>query len=80
VLEGLGDDLHAWTDSIRRTLEGYFRDAGSPEPEVEAAVLFALIDGISQHYVLDPERYPLDAVTELVVARYREPRGGLPAR
>ena len=70
VLEGLGDELHEWTATIRRTLQGYLRDAGAVQPDVEAAALFALIDGISQHYVLDPERYPLDAVIELVVARY----------
>ena len=54
-----------WRATIRRTLQGYLRDAGVARPDVEAAVLFALIDGISQHYVLDPQRYPLDAVTEL---------------
>ena len=70
VLAGLGPALHEWTATIRRTLQGYLRDAGVPNPEIEAAVLFALIDGISQHYVLDPQRYPLDAVTELVVSRF----------
>lgn len=70
VLEGLGGELHEWTAAIRGTLHGYLRDAGVPQPEIEAAALFALIDGISQHYVLDPDRYPLDAVIELVVARY----------
>lgn len=70
VLAGLGPALHEWTATIRRTLQGYLRDAGVARPDVEAAVLFALIDGISQHYVLDPQRYPLGAVTELVIARY----------
>jgi AcrR family transcriptional regulator len=70
VLAGLGSALHEWTTTIRRTLQGYLRDAGVPNPDVEAAVLFALIDGISQHYVLDPQRYPLESVTELVVARF----------
>ena len=70
VLAGLGPELHEWTAMIRRTLQGYLRDAGVARPDVEAAALFALIDGISQHYVLDPDRYPLDAVIDLVVARY----------
>jgi AcrR family transcriptional regulator len=70
VLAGLGPELHEWTAVIRRTLQGYLRDAGVARPDVAAAALFALIDGVSQHYVLDPERYPLDAVTDLVVARY----------
>ena len=70
VLAGLGPELHEWTAMIRRTLHGYLRDAGVARPDAEAAVLFALIDGISQHYVLDPQRYPLDVVIDLVVARY----------
>jgi AcrR family transcriptional regulator len=74
VLTGLGPELHEWTATILRTLEGYLRDAGVSRPAVEAAVLFAVIDGVSQHYVLDPDRYPLEAVIELVVARYAKPR------
>ena len=74
VLAGLGRDLQQWTSAILRTLEGYLRDAGVSRPSVEAAVLFAVIDGVSQHYVLDPARYPLDDVIELVVARYAKPR------
>ena len=74
VLSGLGRDLQQWTAAILHTLEGYLRDAGVAQPDVEAAVLFALIDGVSQHYVLDPDRYPLEAVIELVVARYAKPR------
>jgi AcrR family transcriptional regulator len=73
VLASLGDRVLAWTDEIRHVLEGYLRDAGFPEPEIEAALLFALIDGVSQHYVLDPARYPLDDVIERIVARYRHP-------
>src|SRR5688500_2847290 len=80
VLAGLGPELHEWTAMIRQTLQGYLRDAGVAQPEIEAAVLFALIDGISQHYVLDPQRYPLDAVTELVVARYADGPARAPRR
>ena len=80
VLAGLGRDLHQWTAAIRRTIEGYLRDAGVPQPEVEAAALFAVIDGVSQHYVLDPDRYPLEAVVELVVSRYAKPRRPVASR
>ncbi|HEV2130979.1 MAG TPA: TetR/AcrR family transcriptional regulator [Longimicrobiaceae bacterium] len=76
VLAALGDAVPRWTETIRATLEGYFREAGAQAPDLEAAILFALIDGVSQHYVLDPESYPLDAVAERIVASYR--RGGNP--
>ncbi len=70
VLSGLGDQLHAWTDAIRQALEAYFRGSGAEQPEIEAAILFAVIDGVSQHFAIDPARYPLDAVEEALVRRY----------
>jgi AcrR family transcriptional regulator len=70
VLGGLGDRLLAWTGEIRQTLEGYLRELGVADPPVEAAILFALIDGVSQHFVLDPEHYPLDAIADAIVRRY----------
>lgn len=72
VLTGLGPALHAWTSTIQRTLAAYFTDAGSPHPELDAAALFAVIDGVCQHYVLDPDHYPLDAVMDVVIARFTE--------
>lgn len=72
VLATLGGDLPQWTGEILQTLERYFAEAGAPEPQIEAALLFALIDGVSQHYVLDPQRYPLDAVERALVERYRK--------
>jgi AcrR family transcriptional regulator len=74
VLASLGDELHSWTQSIRSMIEEYLRVAGHPSPAIEAAILFALIDGVAQHYVLDPAHYPLDAVVETIVAEYgRQP-------
>src|SRR5262245_16783860 len=70
VVASLGDALIAASTEIRTTIERYCRTAGLPQPEIEAAILFALIDGVAQHYVLDPDNYPLDAVTEALVARY----------
>lgn len=70
VMEGLGTRIPEWTAAILATLERYLREAGVGDAHLEAAVLFATIDGVSQHYALDPERYPLDAVAERIVSRY----------
>jgi AcrR family transcriptional regulator len=71
VLATLGGAIPAWTGEIRRTLTGYLRELDVPEPELEAEILFALIDGVSQHYVLEPNRYPLDAIADRIIARFR---------
>ena len=70
VVAGLGKRLNAWTTTIQSTLARYVKDAGSRQPEVDAALLFALIDGVSQHYVLDPRAYPLGAVADGIVALF----------
>jgi AcrR family transcriptional regulator len=70
VLASLGEGMSGWADSIRQTFERYFGETGAPDPPVEAAILFALIDGVCQHYVLDPQRYPLDRVEEALIQRY----------
>lgn len=47
-----------------------FEKAGYPQPQLEALLLFALIDAITLHYLADPSRYPLDAMQSLVRERY----------
>ncbi|MEN9935233.1 MAG: hypothetical protein RLZZ387_1812 [Chloroflexota bacterium] len=70
VLAALGDDVQGWAAQIHATLERYLREAGAPNPRIEAAVLFAVIDGVAQHYVLDPAHYPLDDVQAALVEQY----------
>jgi AcrR family transcriptional regulator len=73
VLEQLGDRVPRWTAEIRRTLQRFLRDIGVRNPRLEAEVLFALIDGVSQHYALDPKAYPLDKVVKRILEMYLTP-------
>lgn len=70
VLLSLGPAVVQFADAIARTLEGFLRDIRWPEPALEARLLFAQIDGMCQHYVLDPEHYPLDRMIDRLIARY----------
>jgi AcrR family transcriptional regulator len=70
ALGSLGEEIGAWSAQIRAELEGHYRRAGAAQPELDAALLFGLIDGVAQHYALDPQGYPLDAVVERMVARF----------
>jgi AcrR family transcriptional regulator len=79
LLTGLGEGLHRWTAEVRATLERYLREDGFERPELEATILFAHIDGIAQHYVLEPERYPLGEVIEALVQRYTAGERNVPA-
>jgi AcrR family transcriptional regulator len=64
------------SETIRRRLERYLGEAGVQNPDIEARILFALIDGVAQHYVLETERYPLKKVVSALVERYCAPSGG----
>jgi AcrR family transcriptional regulator len=55
VLKSLGPSVGEFTVAIVRTLERYLSDIGWPNAAIEARLLFAQIDGLCQHYVLDPE-------------------------
>jgi AcrR family transcriptional regulator len=73
VLASLEPLLAPWIREIHEKLGRYLRDAGWPDPALEALLLFAQIDGLSQHYVLDHARYPLDKAIERLVQRYQRP-------
>lgn len=70
VLSALGTDAQEWTAEIAARLEAHFQCLNVPDPAVEAAILFATIDGVAQHYALSPDDYPLAAVVNALVARY----------
>lgn len=71
VLEGLEGDVRAWSETIRLELEAILHELGVCSPGVEALVLFAAIDGAVQHFVMDPEHYPVDEVSSALVDRFR---------
>ena len=75
VLKSLGPSVLEFSVAIVRTLERYLADIGWPDAAIEARLLFAQIDGLCQHYVLDPERYPLHRVIERLVERYSGGKG-----
>lgn len=70
VLPGIEAASAAWRREILHVLTRYLRGAGVAKPAVEARVLFGLIDGVAQHYVLEPKAYPLNAVLERMLSRY----------
>lgn len=70
VLAGLGSTIADWSALIREQLAAHYQAQGSTQPELDGALLFATIDGVAQHYALDPEGYPLDLVVERLIERY----------
>ena len=73
VMKGSGRAVNQARGAMLRFLEKELRKRGVPDTRLEAEVLFALVDGISQQLVQRPRAYPLNEVIERVAARY-EPR------
>ena len=71
VLQTVAPLLDAWIHEIHDKLRRYLGDAGWPAADMEALLLFAQIDGVSQHFVLDPQHYPLEAVIDHLIERYQ---------
>lgn len=75
VVAGLAQGIEAQSALFLGLFTGLLTELGRPEPEVEARLLFATLDGVFQHFVLDPTSYPLDAVVERLIRQH----GGAPA-
>jgi AcrR family transcriptional regulator len=66
----VGDAFRRWTRRLRNLFTVELRGAGRAEPEIDALILYSLIEGTIQQYLLDPDEYPLDMVAERIVGEY----------
>ena len=71
ILAILGDDFREWTQRLRELFTAELKKIGRADPELEALILYSLIEGTIQQYLLDPDQYPLAQVTEHIVAQYQ---------
>lgn len=55
---------------LLKMLTAYYKNKGSKNPEVEAVLMGAILDGIGFNYVFNPDLYPLDQVKEMVIERF----------
>jgi len=53
-----------------QTLENYFVAKGSKNPNAEARLLGAMLDGVSMNYILDPENFPIDIVKQIIIEKH----------
>ena len=70
VLTSLAVPVKKFSTATLERLAHALASRGVPKAPIEAAVLFALVDGISQQYVMVPRGYPIDAVIAAAAAHY----------
>ncbi len=71
VLETAAQQLAEFHRAVSGRMTARFKLLGAAQPELEALLLFALIDGITLQYLQAPEHYPLDEVQQLLTKKYR---------
>lgn len=71
--EWLGEKMMAWADAVRGQLAALLRKVGHRDSAALSRVLFAAIDGVAQHYALNPDTYPLDATVDCMVRHFCQP-------
>ncbi len=69
VLKTLARDFNEMREEIASFLITLFKRRGSRQPEVDAALFFAQLDGLCQHYAMNPKHYPLAELAEAWMAK-----------
>jgi AcrR family transcriptional regulator len=69
IMSILGDSFRLRTGRLRALFVAELRQAGRASPEMDALLLYSLVEGTIQQYLLDPEAYPLAAVADRIIAQ-----------
>ena len=70
VTEKIQPEINRIYDSFLGMAINYFRESGSEDPEAEALILGSILDGVCFHFLLNPDKYPLDKVKEKLMNIY----------
>jgi len=58
------------SEPIMNMVIQYFSEVGFSNPQTEAMIFGALLDGIGFHFIMDPDNYPLEEVKSSLLERY----------
>ncbi len=70
VVDLMRDKLCFWTDQLHLLFVQLLTEMGRAEPEMDALILYSLVEGTIQQYQLNPETYPLSAVVERIISQF----------
>jgi len=70
IMSVLGDSFRLWTKRLRDLFISELTTNGSTEPEIDALLLYSLVEGTIQQYLLDPTNYPLAIVANKITEQF----------
>ena len=53
------------------SLIGYYKNKGVENPEAEARVFIAMLDGVGLDYISDPENFPIKEVEKIIIKKFK---------
>lgn len=62
VMALIMDNFMTKLQPLMQIVVSYFKQKGSDNPEVDTRLMFALLDGICFHYMLDPHNFPMEEI------------------
>ncbi|MFO8235225.1 MAG: hypothetical protein R6U04_07470 [Bacteroidales bacterium] len=58
------------TASVFSMLKDYFAKQGFENPYIESMIFAALLDGVGFHFIMEPEKYPIEKIKSTLIDRY----------
>ncbi len=72
ILEQVSNFFNDFITEGMSVIEKLFRKCKVKNPKAEAKILGAILDGVGLHYLLMPEKYPLESVKKKLLERYSD--------
>ena len=70
IMRILGTDFLEWTERLRNLFEGELQLLGRANPEIESYILYSLVEGTIQQYLLNPITYPLERMVDQIIGQF----------
>lgn len=70
IMRLLGDDFRLWTRRLRKLFAEELQLAGSPTPILESYLLYSLVEGTIQQFLLDPDSFPLAKIEAAIIEKF----------
>ncbi len=70
VYQLVEEKIHSVLFEMTGLLSSFFARKGIEDPETEAVLFGAMLDGIAYNYVMNPGLFPLENITEKIITRY----------